>query len=140
MKSANDLAKIEAEITGQLTNNQDLHDIKAGAVTVSLIEALAQQMIGNYGQANQIFMSTASFQGLANRLGQWAMYPQYETLPWAYYSKLTKREKKVAELHKLLFKLKVTTNEEDNKWTCEKACKRLKRAKWARYTKEYKCR
>ena len=103
-----------------------LDELSGGGVLIEqMIEDAAMQAAANFGAPDPtttIFMGGAMFN----------MVPQAIDFPWDNVWKFTKREQKFANLHKLLYKLKVCKNKENNDWTYEKATKRLKKAKWAK--------
>jgi hypothetical protein len=106
--------------------------INTGTVlTEELIEQAAADMIANSGKSIPHMMIPNSWGSLYKFMEN----PQYEGLPWAVTTRLTKREHAVAKLHMFLFNLEVLKNLDitELEYIRNKSIKTLKKAKWARY-------
>lgn len=96
------------------------------------LEDLVKQMQASFGLPNHMYMSPQAInimQGFMVKVN-----PQYEPTGWAEISRLSVREHKVAMLHTILTKLKVIKFDQ-TEWDIiiNNSCKRLRKAKWARY-------
>ena len=102
------------------------------SLTADMIEAASLKVLANFGAPTTFYWGGAGYRLIVN--------PQYETLPWAYVSRLSKREHAVAKLHTFLFKLDTIKNiDKDHMEEIKsKTIKRLKKARWARYQQKKK--
>lgn len=107
-------------------------DIETSSLDPQAIQNAAAKAAASFGTPSQIFLPPQFFMmsGLV-----FDVNPQYRGTPWAYTSRMTKREHAVAGLHTTLFKLGVFKKlSEDNLEEIKvSTIKRLKRVKWARY-------
>lgn len=97
------------------------------------LEEMAQKSISNFGPS-PLLVSAQTLQQLHQIYG-FVVNPEFSGCPWAHIARITKRERKVAQLHLLLLKLKILSNfsQEELDNLVYLSAKRLKRAKWARY-------
>jgi GH18 family chitinase len=124
-------------MVNQVVESTDIEDIAAGSFMQSAIEAMAQQATASFGQANQIFMAPHVMKSIMG-IGGWSHSPEFAGTSWEDQYRMTKRERKFAQLHVFIYKLGVLPGGQINNDIHEIAVKRLKRAKWARYQKPKK--
>jgi hypothetical protein len=108
--------------------------LEGGVLTEEMLEDAVAKSLANFGRPsfNPIIMSSMNMKGMG-----WSHNPEFTGTSWEDHYRISKRERKFAQLHVFLWKLKVLPNEGNNE-IHETAVKRLKRAKWARYQKPKK--
>lgn len=107
--------------------------INGSGLTLEDLEEAVQKSISNFG-SSPLLVSTQTLQQLQH-IYRLVINPEFAGSPWAHIARITKRERKVAQLHLLLLKLKILSNfsQEELDNLVYLSAKRLKRAKWARY-------
>lgn len=107
--------------------------INGPGLTLEDLEGAVQKSISNFG-SSPLLVSTQTLQQLQH-IYRLVINPEFAGSPWEHITRITKRERKVAQLHILLFKLKILSNlsQEELDNITYVSTKRLKRAKWARY-------
>lgn len=128
--------EILQNMTESVVASTGIDDIADGTAFAAILEAAAQSAANSFGRPNHIMMSPQNFGAFASAFGGghgviW--HPEYTGTGWENKWRLTKRERKMAQLHVFLKKLRVLPDETVNAEIKETAVKRLKRARWARY-------
>jgi hypothetical protein len=107
--------------------------INGSGLTLEDLENAVEKSLLNFGPS-PLIMSPQNIQQLQQIYG-FVVNPEFSGCPWERITRITKRERKVAQLHLLLLKLKILSNfsQEELDNLVYLSAKRLKRAKWARY-------
>lgn len=104
-------------------------------LTEQMLEDAVTSAAANFGSAQQfIFPASMMKQTMSAFYGSpWYPNPEYVGTPWADKVRLTKRERKIARLHKVLKDLGVLKKIDEPSFEeiKDKSVKRLKRAAWA---------
>jgi hypothetical protein len=108
-------------------------ELQSSPISIDDIEKAALKAQSNFRPANQIFIPPQLMSYFT--IGNFSINPEYEGLKWAETARLTIRERKVANLHILLLKLRVLSKVEENDLNSivDDSIKRLRSAFWARY-------
>jgi len=121
-------------MTDHVVASTGLEDIEDGSVLQTLIEAAAQSAASNFGKPSHIMMSPQNMGAFMGTFSNITFNPEFEGTGWDNKWRLTKRERKFAQVHVFLKKLRVLPNDDAfNTEIKDLAVKRLKRARWARY-------
>ena len=100
-------------------------------MTEESLEEAALKALQNFGRPTVLMPMNMSHMG-------WSPNPEFAGTSWEDQYRMSKRERKFAQLHVFIYKLGILPGGQINNDIHELACKRLKRAKWARYQKSKK--